>query len=162
MGWIEPITDRNTEDLAQVKSFIIDGWSKLDINQKTKWLKGLKGSLNYIDLNRIENNCNFISNLYGGFPNMTFKLDWAVFDIIKETDVKRIVENVRRLRNFCKIRNNTPQVPELPLNTIDKLNKLEKILYDINFIYQNETLAFARDDIVYSSEIYCGDNIGDI
>jgi hypothetical protein len=93
---------------------------------------------------------------------MTFKTDWMASDILTLPDVQRIVGNVAKLRDFCAIHEDTPKVPELPINTFEKLNDLEKILYDINYIFNNETQAFARDDKIFGAEIYCGDEIGDI
>lgn len=160
--WIEPIFNRNGEDIAFETNLMLLGWLNLDKEQKEKWLAGLRASFNYIDCNRIENNCKFISDIYGGLPGMTFKLDWSTNDILTLTDVQRIVGNVAVIRAFCTIHDDTPEVPKLPINTIEKLNDLERILYDIHYIYENERGEFARDNIVYGSEIYCGDEIGDI
>lgn len=162
MTWIEPIFDRNSEDLAFGKNLMLLGWPNLNEEQKTRWLAGLRSSFNAMDANRIENNCKFISDIYGGLPGMTFKTNWTMSDILTFSDVQRILGNVAKLRDFCRIYKDTPKTPELPINTIEKLNDLEKILYDINYIFQNETLAFARNDAAYGAEIYCGDEIGDI
>jgi hypothetical protein len=126
------------------------------------WLAGLRASFNFTDCNRIENNSKFISDIYGGIPGMTFKTDWNVSDILTVSDIQRIVQNVAKLREFCTVHDDTPKVPELPINTIEKLNDLEKILYDIHYVYENEKGVFARDDAVYGAEIYCGDEIGDL
>ncbi len=130
--------------------------------QKSQWLSGLKGSFNYTDCNRIENNCKYISDIFGGLPGMTFKTNWTANDILTIFDIERILSNVAKLRGFCNIYNDTPEVPKPPINTFEKLNDLEKILYDIHYIFNNETTAFARNNRIYGAEIYCGDNIGDI
>lgn len=160
--WIEPIFDRNSEDLAFEKNLMLLGFANFTDEQKTRWLSGLKGSFNYIDCNRIENDCKYISDIFGGLPGMKFKTDWNASDILTSSEVERILANVAKLRGFCAIHKDTPEVPKPPLNTIEKLNDLEKILYDINYIFNNETTAFARDNPTFGAEIYCGDEIGDL
>ena len=57
---IEPVTDRNLMDVNIAKEFIskiqVSGYNSLTDSEKTQWQSGLKGFLNYTDLNRIEDN----------------------------------------------------------------------------------------------------------
>ena len=56
-----------------------------------------KGSLNYIDLNRIENNCDYIANqlnVYGHSIAIAVKTDWTVRDFPYRSQIDRIRDNV--------------------------------------------------------------------
>ena len=72
------------------------------------------------------------------------KLIWEVF----------IINRYR-----VKVLKTTPKIPDLPLNFYQKINDLEKILYDLYWVYENESLAFARNDEKFKSELYSNDNI---
>lgn len=50
------ITDRTYEDAIKAKDYQEIGWKNLSEEERQEWWAGLKGTLNYIDLNRIASN----------------------------------------------------------------------------------------------------------
>lgn len=158
MSWSSPIFDRTSEDVLKVQTYDTIGFKYLDENQKREWMSGLKGALNYFDLNRIEGNTEFLANLYE-ITGLTFKTNWQMTDIPERFDFQRIIDNVDVLRTRGKVLDSTPKTPSLPLNVHTKINDIEKILYDIYWVYENESLAFARDDERFKAELYANDDI---
>ena len=158
MSWIEPVFDRTSNDVLKVQTYDTIGFKYLSNEQKIEWMNGLKGALNFKDLNRIENNMEFLANLYE-IENINFKTNWSYIDISSRLDFQRIVDNLKVLVNRGKALKTTPEIPELPLNFYQKINDLEKILYDLYWVYENESLAFARNDERFKSELYSNDNI---
>ena len=158
MPWIEPIFDRTSDDVLKVQTYDTIGFKYLSNEQKIEWMNGLKGALNFKDLNRIENNMEFFANLYE-IENMNFKTNWSYADIPSRLDFQRIVDNLKVLVNRGKVLKTTPKIPDLPLNSYQKINDLEKILYDLYWVYENGSLAFARNDEKFKSELYSNDNI---
>ncbi len=118
----------------------------------------LKGALNCSDLNRIEGNTEFLANLYE-ITGLAFKPNWHMTDVPERSDFQRIIDNVDVLRTRGKVLNSTPKTPSLPLNVHTKINDIEKILYDLYWVYENESLAFARDDERFKAELYANDDI---
>ena len=80
MSWIEPIFDRTSDDVLKVQTYDTIGFQYLSNEQKSEWMNGLKGALNFKDLNRIENNMEFLANLYE-IENMNFKNPYSQNEI---------------------------------------------------------------------------------
>lgn len=154
--WVRPVFDRTSQDVLKVQTYENIGFKYLTNEQKEEWLNGLKGALNKNDLNRIENNTEFLAEIYG-ISGMTFKTNWGYTDILSRPDYERILGNIRTLTTVFETLESTPSIPELPLNTYRKINDLERILYDIYWVYENQSLAFSREDEIYRSELYSGD-----
>lgn len=152
------IYDRNILDVQIAKELLTKiyttKYSSLTADEKTKWIAGLKGCLNYTDINRIESNCKTISDLIG--LNLTTKSTWINGEHIKVSDFERIRNNVIAIRNTNYIRSDTPQTPELPLNRYDKINDIEKILINVFDVYTTNSVAIDYMD----NEIYIDENIG--
>ena len=98
--------------------------SAQDVLQMTK-----KGVLNADDINRIENNTWDIADKIA--VPVTVK-SWSVGGLPRVSDYKRIRDNVERIRQGYGIRSDTPVTPEQPLNTYQKWNDIERILFDVN------------------------------
>lgn len=173
------IYDRNLLDLTTAKDLTTKiqttGFSSLTQHEKEQWGSGLKGTLNYTDLNRIEGNSQEIANIFG-IPIGAVKTDWTMTDIPTRKDYQRIRDNVQKIRSASIIRSDTPITPELPLNRYEKINDIEKILFDVYDLYtRNNTIMYYIDelydeedfweiktqrDIEYIDEIYINDEIG--
>ena len=67
----------------------------------------------------------------------------------------RLRRNTELIREKANV-SNTPYVPELPLNRYDKINDIEKILFDAYLIASPEVPQY------YIDEIYIDEEIGDI
>ena len=121
--------------------------SAQDVLQMTK-----KGVLNADDINRIENNTETIADKIA--VPVTVKL-WSVGGLPRVSDYKRIRDNVERIRQGYGIRSDTPVTPEQPLNTYQKWNDIERILFDVNDLYDRTENARA-----YCGEIFAGEGVG--
>ena len=121
--------------------------SAQDVLQTTK-----KGVLNADDINRIENNTGDIADKIA--VPVTVK-SWPVGGLPRVSDYKRIRDNVERIRQGYGIRSDTPVTPEQPLNTYQKWNDIERILFDVNDLYDRTENARA-----YCGEIFAGEGVG--
>lgn len=121
--------------------------SAQDVLQRTK-----KGVLNAEDINRIENNTGDIADKIA--VPVTVK-SWSVGGLPRVSDYKRIRDNVERIRQGYGIRSDTPVTPEQPLNTYQKWNDIERILFDVNDLYDRTENARA-----YCGEIFAGEGVG--
>lgn len=121
--------------------------SAQDVLQRTK-----KGVLNAEDLNRIESNTETIAGKIA--VPVTVK-SWPVGGLPRVSDYMRILYNVERIRQGYGIRSDTPETPEQPLNDFQKWNDIERILFDVNDIYEKTESAK-----VYCGEIFAGEGVG--
>lgn len=129
--WVTPIYDR----------------TQLDVTNKTA-----KGYYNYTDLNRIEQDCDYLAALFG--ITITTK-EWARTDFPTLSEMNRIKNNIVAVRNAYHTYVNTPATPNTPYNTYLKANDIEKILNDIKALYDINS-----QDVFYADEIYSGETIG--
>lgn len=116
----------------------------------------LKGCYNYIDLNRVEEWCKYLSDLlnsYGYVNLINEKTDWNVNDIQTVEQMARYLNNVKILMETFILKKDTPKLPD----TINKLtysqaNDIEKILYDINELIDKMEAIFRYSGTFYSGE----------
>ncbi|MCM1190778.1 MAG: hypothetical protein NC541_16000 [bacterium] len=149
--WIEPVTDRSAADVERARSLCNTGWETMTAEQREEFRGDLKGCLNRGDLERIENNMQILldvletgrdSNL-GSIPEIP---DTAYFEGMQE--------NVAAVREGGLIHADTPIVPELPYNSWQKYNDLERILADAYEVVSSQFHHYA------GGEIYSGDETG--
>lgn len=140
MAWIEPIFDRIQADvdfaLQQIQRWRDEGSS--DITD-------LKGCFNVSDMNRIENDIQFLSDnlsdLYY-FSTVNTKT-WDKASLPTVVDINRMIENTRILvLSICK------DAPELPttLVTFTDVNCIEGILNRLKMILDDMTASFLECD----------------
>lgn len=154
---MEFIFDRNISDISYAKSLIQkikdSGFTSLDETELYHWTAGLKGTLNYTDLNRIEENCKMLLGLFG-LPRDT-KVNWSATEFPKKEDFDRILSNVTQIRRQGYINNLTPYVPQHPINHYQKLNDIEEILF---VTHTTAGANVANADFV--DEVFIDDEIG--
>lgn len=148
------VYDRTQEDVDRVRELnrkYLEG--TITEQEKEEWTGHMKGALNAWDLRRIERN----TELIGGYVTVpvTVKTGWGVCDLPRESDYKRIRDNVERIREFGAGMPSIPETPVQPLNTYQKWNDIEKILHDIFWLYIGN---YNNKD--YCGEISCGEEIG--
>lgn len=136
------------ETIVYVLPYFITDRSQLDIDERTA-----KGFINASDMERVETNTELIAG-YIAVP-VTVKKNWKIGDLPGVSDFKRIRDNVEKIRSGYVIRADTPETPVQPLNTWQKWNDLEQILYDIFWIYFNNL-----NNKDYCGEISAGEEIG--
>jgi hypothetical protein len=116
----------------------------------------LKGCYNYIDLNRVEEWCKYLSDLlnsYGYVNLISEKTDWILTDIQTVDQMARYLNNVKILMKTFILKKDTPKLP----HTINKLtysqaNDIERILYDINELIEKMEAIFRYLGTFYSGE----------
>lgn len=127
--FIQPIFDRSVDDVALLQNLLAKGYANFTDEEKTLWASDLKGALNVSDLNRIENNI-YVLGLCLGL-NIT-KNTYTELDIPSEDDFDRIYNNLSLIRgNILNLVDYIEQVPERPYNTIQKLNSIESLIFEI-------------------------------
>lgn len=154
------IFDRTQNDILEAKLLIekikTDGFNSLSSEEKEKWNSGLKACLNDTDINRIEECCCYFADLLD--IDMEIKTDWQKMDVPTDVEIKRILKNVETIRNlYSFVSEDTPTTPTQPLNTIEKINDVEKILYK-KYIYINGNLDNTNycNDNFYSGDVLTG------
>lgn len=128
--WITPITDR----------------TQLDVFNKTS-----KGYLNISDLNRIEENIKTLSIILHIELNTQ---TWDYETLITKTRMQNILNNIDAIKNAWQIKG-IEDTPSLPINNIDKVNTIEKILLNIY-----ESKRANEKTYIYCGYGYCGQEIG--
>lgn len=133
--WKNAVTDRSQNDIERVRELFKKGWQNFTQTEKDEWLNGIKGALNKIDLERIQNNIQLLSDAL----ELNLTVD-AIPEIPKANFYNMLVKNVEAIRGAYYIYKSTPLTPELPLNTYQKWNDIEKILLDVYENIQNNQL----------------------
>ena len=90
----------------------------------------LKGCLNLLDLNRIEDDIDFLAEKMESFryaPNIHGR-QWSREDMPNQGDMSRIVDNIRALISAFYSPHNPPSLPTTMLSYAD-INAIEKNLY---------------------------------
>lgn len=133
MSWITPIIDRTQADVNLVLEYDNIGYNNLTPEQKAVWNAGMKGALNASDLNRIENNIQYLASILELY-NLNIKTNWQISDVPRNNDFNRILSNLNALKDkfHLKYDISLPETPDLPLNSYEKINDIENILYIIN------------------------------
>lgn len=151
------VYDRNISDISYAKMLLEkikkSSFSSLDPTELQHWNSGLKGMLNYTDLNRIEENCRVMFDLLR--VTGATKTNWTAADLPKQEDYERIVKNVELIKQQKYTGADTPATPSLPLNHYEKINAIEKILLDAWEVYQVNNVV-----VNYIEEFYADEQIG--
>lgn len=121
--WNQPIYDRTINDVRN---------------------KTTKGYLNYTDMNRIEGNIGYIAELMG--ISLTTKT-WTTLTIPTSADFDRIKSNIETLESHIDFTTYNA-LPDDPINTYDKVNKIEMMVETIKGDF----------DIVMGASMYTGEN----
>lgn len=150
-SWESPVTDRTQEDVVYALELIASGWNNMSEEQKTEYQSGLKGCLNASDLSRIENNIQILTDVLE-LDNTGYV--GAVPEFPEENYFSDMKSNVSAIRSAYCVHADTPTVPELPYNTWQKYNDIEKILADVYEVVSAQMNYYA------GTEIYAGDTVG--
>ena len=108
----------------------------------------LKGARNHTDLERITGNIHFLSAWlleYGYSAPTTCKTDWTLGEVPQRAEINKIRTDVLTLRRAFFVMRTTPSTPELPYTHYQKINDIERILFDIEVLIENmlRTVDFA-------------------
>ena len=149
------IYDRTQADVDYVKElrekWYTKTYSHSDIDT---WINtDLRGALNRSDLERIETNIQYISNRLNLGLTTCYDESTGLVDIDKIPDTsyfQQLHYNVQAVYNTSRHYGDTPKVPDLPFNDFEKLNAIEKILYDtyMHMISDEQMIQYAGE--IYS------------
>nr|DAJ65097.1 MAG TPA: hypothetical protein [Caudoviricetes sp.] len=89
----------------------------------------------YTDLNRIEDACENLANLFGIKIN---KKVWKMEDFRTEAEMERLLRNIKTVRDAYFSKHSTPANPvKITYQNIYQANDIEKILYDLWDMYNS-------------------------
>ena len=141
--WISPVFDRTQSDVDYAKAQIKSGEN----------LSELKGCFNVTDINRIENNTRYIAdrlNVLSYANTITTKV-WDIAGVPDVSEVARLINNVASLINAYYLPEGAPSLPSTLL-TFEQVNSLEKILYMIKHLLDEEENQFRYSGTFNSGE----------
>ena len=110
----------------------------------------LKGAYNYTDLNRIEEWCEYLATQltsYNYTVNITTKTNWTMKDFPTETQLDRIRSNVKKIKDAYYSYTSVPT--NVNFMTYSKANQLEKVLYEIDTIFNAMTNYFIYSGVAH-------------
>ena len=88
-----------------------------------------KGAYNYSDLNRVERAVAEISDIAG--LNLITKTNWSMWDIPKESDMERYLNNIRLIRERYSVDIELPSTMSgLTYNYANNIEKILLVAYD--------------------------------
>ena len=94
-----------------------------------------KAYIAYTDLNRVEEACKHLADLFG--VNINSKV-WSMEDFRTESEMSRLLENIKKVREAYYIKTSTPQTPvKITYDSIYQANDIEKILKDLGDMYES-------------------------
>ncbi len=129
--WIQPVYDRTQSDIDD---------------------QDPKGHYNADDLNRIEQDCEYLAGIFGATISTR---EWTRTDFPTASEMERIRNNIETLRAAYIVYQTTPSTPSVPLNEYRKANDIERILNDLKMIYDAN-----KSNVIYAGEAYSGQLIG--
>lgn len=136
--WITPIFDRTQADVSFAIAKI-EEWRERGSTD----IYELKGCLNVSDINRIENDIQYLSDnlsrLYY-FPH-TISKEWGTSGLPDESDINRIIGNVRNIISAYAQLGSAPEVPDTML-TFEQINNIEENLYLVKEILESMIPSF--------------------
>jgi hypothetical protein len=148
MSWITPIIDRSLDDVKNLKLLMTSineqGWDNVSSEIKSQWFSNSKGCINSADLNRIENNIDYIVQQLG-IMGVTVVIDtsnpvWNLGSDITLTQFNKIRDNLNAVKNAWYTLPTTPvlkytfTVDYNDANAIEQMTADFKYLLDLVFI----------------------------
>nr|DAL70351.1 MAG TPA: hypothetical protein [Caudoviricetes sp.] len=87
----------------------------------------------YTDLNRVEEACGFLAGLL--HIDIRTKV-WGMEDFRTDTEMSRLLDNIRKLRAAYHTKGSTPATPvKITYSSIYQANDIERILKDLGDMY---------------------------
>jgi hypothetical protein len=94
-----------------------------------------KAYIAYTDLNRVEEACKHLANLFGVRINTKV---WNIEDFRTESEMNRLLENIKKVREVYYTKISTPHTPvRITYDSIYQANDIEKILKDLGDMYES-------------------------
>nr|DAN14268.1 MAG TPA: hypothetical protein [Bacteriophage sp.] len=94
-----------------------------------------KAYIAYTDLNRVEETCKHLANLFG--VSISTKV-WDMEDFRTESEMARMLDNIKKVREAYYTKISTPQTPaRITYDSIYQANDIERILKDLGDMYES-------------------------
>lgn len=126
------VTDRTQADVERVKALAAKGFAAMTAAERAEWLTGMKGAYNASDLNRVGTALNYLAGrlgpICGKIITWTAKTDWAVTDIITDTQAETYRQQIQDIRDALAYPAGTPDAPQMKRLTYTGANDIERIL----------------------------------
>ena len=131
--WISPVHNRTQIDVDYAKARIQAGFNEAE----------LKGCFNVTDINRIENNVRYIADRLNvlKYTNTIETKSWDMYGLPNITEITRLINNVSKIIDAYYRPADSPELPNTLL-TFEQVNALEKMLYMIKHLIDNEENEF--------------------
>lgn len=145
--WLAPVFDRTEEDVEYAKAY--------NKSPSESAASEYKGALNASDLNRIEGNCAYLSELLhscGYTSHVNVKTDWSMADFPTLTEFTRIRDNITELMRAYAQAEDMPDMRTDSRTDYVEINNMEFDLYRINEMISNMKAIY-----MYSGELYGGE-----
>ena len=133
--WIEPIVDRILQDISEMNS---------------------RAYLNYWDLNRIEQDTEYLSNMLNGYgynQSLVCKTDWLMSEFPYAIQMERVRTNIQKLINAYHA-----QDVLLPA-TLENLNWIKINSIESNLKFIKEMIHRMEESFRYSGTFYSGQGV---
>lgn len=155
------ITDRTQMDVNRANNikgkYSAGGWDSLTAGEQTAFQVGLKGSYNFMDLNRVGNALIKLRALlasHGYETSVDVRTDWTKGEWPTKEAMAAYVQSIQNIRSMLTQLETTPPAPNSMNNlTWQTANNIEQILKDVD----NALDRMARTWF-YAGEIYGGES----
>jgi len=134
--WLEPVIDRTQADVDYA-----------NLNRAN--VTPNKGARTANDLNRISGNMKYLRDLLVGsgytVPKMTSRGDWEddSEDFPRQSDIEKFKADITALRNLRITPPICPKVPDLPYTHFQKINDIERIIFELERSLRNmESISY--------------------
>jgi hypothetical protein len=155
--WQTPIYDRTNEDVQSAKTTIAS-WLA---DPSSAIVTDLKGCLNKSDMNRIEENMEYLRealiSIGHSVPSMTFKTDWAYSDYSPLTiawttqNIERILSNLSLLKSYAP-QGFIPDAVPAGMMHYGNINAIERITSYIYSFIQSTINGYRYSGTIYAND----------
>lgn len=140
------VTDRTQADVERVRELAAKGFAAMTAAERAEWLAGMKGAYNASDMNRVGTALNYLAARLAPVCGMSIawsaKTDWAVTDIITDTQAETYRQQIQDIRDALAYPAGTPDAPQMKRLTYTGANDIERILAFCEELIDNITKAF--------------------
>lgn len=145
--WITPVTDRTSNDVSEAVQAI------KNCKNNPQALEELKGCLNVTDMNRIEGNIEYISDVLEqlGYITHCNTKQWVDTANVTRSDADRIINNIKGLYDLIS-QTPTGYVPT-KMRTYQDINDIEKLSLELLNLVVNIRFRYITGDYISDADL---------
>ncbi len=158
-GVLNLITDRTLADVNEAKRLIekLRAGESLTDAESAAYFAGLRGCYNATDMNRVGAAVRYVAdrlNAEGYGAYVIPKTDWEMQDIVRVSDWRAYLDDVKLLRERLMLMRTTPDITDAMYDGIDwrEANAIEQILVDLDWMLTNVIRNY-----IYAGEVFAGE-----